>query len=40
MSEIKLFLFLVKSNFKKLWKLFVLIILFGLGANSLTILQP
>ena len=40
MSEIKLFLFLVKSNFQKLWKLFILIILFALLANFLTILQP
>ena len=40
MPELKIFVFLIKSNFQKLWKLFCLIIFFALIANFLTILQP
>ena len=40
MTDFKIFINLLKSNFKKLWKLFLLMIFCALGANFLTVLQP
>ena len=40
MKEFKIFLDLIKKNFQKLWKLFILMVVCALGANFLTILQP
>lgn len=40
MKEFKIFLYLTKNNFKKLWNLFVLMIVCAIFANFLTILQP
>ena len=40
MTEFKIFLHLIKTNFKKLWNLFILMIICAIFANFLTILQP
>ena len=40
MTDFKIFIYLLKSNFNKLWKLFLFMIFCALGANFLTILQP
>ena len=40
MKEFKIFLNLIKTNFKKLWSLFFLMIICAIFANFLTILQP
>ena len=40
MTDFKIFVYLVKTNFKKLWKLFIFMVFCALGANFLTILQP
>lgn len=40
MKEFKIFIHLIKTNFQKLWKLFILMVVCALGANFLTILQP
>ncbi len=40
MKEFKIFLYLIKKNFKKLWNLFFLMIICAIFANFLTILQP
>ena len=40
MADFKIFLYLFTSNFSKFWRVFFLIVLFALGANFLTVLQP